>query len=503
MPHSYPSGTRRPTSTLFARKLSIGSQAPIRIQGRLDLCVGEDSLLAQEALSLIEGGADLLYVRIHEAHHLDVLRRLREGLSTQRITTPLLVDVDASYHLIAQVLPLTDLLRCTVSGSPEQQAAWMKACKKAEIPLQLHVSDQHVPAELWARCGGSSIGLVEMAHTWGKFCHDIGHEELLFSFEASHPRLTTQACREWITRQEELGWSDPLHLESPADHASGEWGRLSSAMHLGSLLMEGSGDSLLFTLQEMPLHEVEASRHLLLALHHFACRGELFPRTPSLCRRRALQGPSFCKWPFTVISIEAHDLHHRDSLFQEIHSSPTDLLSRPVQAIWVTASSSLNPTQLDTLSWIQQQGVGVLLSGITAPLDLGLPAVELQDIAHKPPIGPYALLISDSNTDLWPLLLRFPPQLILFRPTAPRTILTREFASWCQRYHVTAPILLAFDYDAPYHDALMQMGLEAGVLLLDQAADGLCLMGPYGSHLLHRIMNELEICAEMAPDQAP
>jgi len=80
--------------------------------------------------------------------------------------------------------------------------------------------------------------------------------------KASNPLVMIQAYRLIVAEMIELGWDYPLHL-GVTEAGEGEDGRVKSAIGIGSLLLDGIGDTIRVSLTEDPWYEIDPCKRLV------------------------------------------------------------------------------------------------------------------------------------------------------------------------------------------------------------------------------------------------
>jgi len=80
--------------------------------------------------------------------------------------------------------------------------------------------------------------------------------------KASNPLVMIQAYRLLAARLDELGWDYPVHL-GVTEAGDGEDGRVKSAIGMGTLLLDGIGDTVRVSLTEDPWYEIEPCQKLV------------------------------------------------------------------------------------------------------------------------------------------------------------------------------------------------------------------------------------------------
>jgi (E)-4-hydroxy-3-methylbut-2-enyl-diphosphate synthase len=109
--------------------------------------------------------------------------------------------------------------------------------------------------------GDSPRGMVESALEFARICRKLDFHNFVFSMKASNPVIMVQAYRLLVAEMYNLGWDYPLHL-GVTEAGEGEDGRMKSAIGIGTLLMDGLGDTIRVSLTEPPEEEIDPCRRL-------------------------------------------------------------------------------------------------------------------------------------------------------------------------------------------------------------------------------------------------
>src|SRR4029078_12842914 len=86
--------------------------------------------------------------------------------------------------------------------------------------------------------------------------------DIIFSMKASNTQVMIQAYRLLVAEMMKLGWDYPLHL-GVNEAGGGEDGRVKSAIGIGSLLLDGIGDTIRVSLTEDPWFEIDPCQRLI------------------------------------------------------------------------------------------------------------------------------------------------------------------------------------------------------------------------------------------------
>jgi (E)-4-hydroxy-3-methylbut-2-enyl-diphosphate synthase len=80
--------------------------------------------------------------------------------------------------------------------------------------------------------------------------------------KSSHPKIMIESYRLLVKRMEELNWNYPLHL-GVTEAGLGEDGRIKSSIGIGTLLLDGIGDTIRVSLTEDPWEEIKPAREMI------------------------------------------------------------------------------------------------------------------------------------------------------------------------------------------------------------------------------------------------
>lgn len=97
--------------------------------------------------------------------------------------------------------------------------------------------------------------MVASAFEFANICRKHDYHNFLFSMKASNPLVMVQAYRLLSEEMYTVGWDYPLHL-GVTEAGEGEDGRMKSAVGIGTLLMDGLGDTIRVSLTEDPEYEI-------------------------------------------------------------------------------------------------------------------------------------------------------------------------------------------------------------------------------------------------------
>ncbi len=145
-----------------------------------------------------------------------------------------------------------------IGGEREIQS--VADCIKAhKIPVRVGANTGSVEKSFLQKYGRSAEALVESALYNVGILGKCGVEDIVISVKASSVKLTVDAYRLLAKRTDY-----PLHL-GVTEAGNAEAGVIKSAVGIGSLLLDGIGDTLRVSLTDDPVKEIAAGRQILRA----------------------------------------------------------------------------------------------------------------------------------------------------------------------------------------------------------------------------------------------
>ena len=247
---------RRKTRQIKIGKVGIGSNFPISVQSMTTTKTKDvESTLAQ-IYEIASNGADIVRVTCNE---VDAATGLVE--ITKRGPVPIVADIHFQYKLaLAAIEAGVNGLRLNPGNiRKEQQIKEVaKEALLANIPIRIGVNGGSLDKDLLEKYGDATPeALVESALKELKYLEDVGFYDIKISVKHSNVPLMIESYR---LLAEKVDY--PLHLGvTEAGPLPG--GLIKSTAGIGTLLSEGIGDTIRYSLTTNPIEEAKSGRSLL------------------------------------------------------------------------------------------------------------------------------------------------------------------------------------------------------------------------------------------------
>lgn len=251
---------RRVSRQVNVGNVKIGGDAPIAIQSMLNVLSSDYEGNLVQVKELEEAGCEIVRIAVPDMEAVKVLGRLKENTNI-----PLVADIHFDYRLALESLKAgVDKIRINPGniGSAERVAAVADACNLKNVPIRIGVNSGSVEKDLLEKFGGATPeAMVESAFRHVKLLEDCGFYNTVISIKSSDVENMVKAYSLVAERCDY-----PLHLgvtEAGTERSS----LIKSSIGIGSLLLNGIGDTIRVSITDTPVKEIYAARDILKAVN--------------------------------------------------------------------------------------------------------------------------------------------------------------------------------------------------------------------------------------------
>ncbi|CAA0100471.1 4-hydroxy-3-methylbut-2-en-1-yl diphosphate synthase (flavodoxin) [BD1-7 clade bacterium] len=268
---------RRKSRQIMVGDVPVGGDAPISVQSMTNTETCDVDATVAQIQRLEDAGADIVRVSVPSMEAAEAFGEIKK-----RANVPLIADIHFDYKIALRVAELgVDCLRINPGniGKEDRIKAVIDAAKANDIPIRIGVNAGSLEKDLQKKYGEPTAdALVESAMRHVEILQRHNFENFKVSVKASDVFMAVEAYRKLATKIEQ-----PLHLG--ITEAGGlRSGTVKSSIGLGSLLMDGIGDTLRVSLAADPVEEVKVGFDILKSLH-IRSNGINFIACPSCSRQ--------------------------------------------------------------------------------------------------------------------------------------------------------------------------------------------------------------------------
>lgn len=237
----------------------IGGGEPIRVQSMLNTPAGDSKAAVKQARELENAGCEIIRATVPDMSAVKTISALKENC-----TVPIVADIHFDYKMALEALAAgADKIRINPGniGSDEKVKAVADACRLRGVPIRIGVNSGSVEKHILEKHGSPTPeALVESAMYHVGLLRKFDFDDIVISLKSSDVRKTVAAYR-LMSQQCDY----PLHI-GVTEAGTLRMGLIKSAAGLGSLLVDGIGDTLRVSLTAPPVNEVYAGYDILKAV---------------------------------------------------------------------------------------------------------------------------------------------------------------------------------------------------------------------------------------------
>jgi (E)-4-hydroxy-3-methylbut-2-enyl-diphosphate synthase len=250
---------RRKSRQISVGDVTVGGDAPIRVQSMTTTKTADIDTTLQQIASLVAAGVDIVRVAVPHWEDAEALRVI-----AAKSTVPVVADIHFQWkYAMAALEAGIQGLRINPGNIKFQDKVRLIAREAAArgVPIRIGVNAGSLEKELLERHGSPTAeALVESALAEAGILEDEGFFDIKISVKHSNPRVMIEAYR---LLAEACDY--PLHL-GVTEAGPMPAGAVKSAVGIGALLAEGIGDTIRVSLTDDPVEEVKVGIQILQSL---------------------------------------------------------------------------------------------------------------------------------------------------------------------------------------------------------------------------------------------
>jgi (E)-4-hydroxy-3-methylbut-2-enyl-diphosphate synthase len=250
---------RRVTRQISVGTVKVGGDAPISVQSMTTTKTADVEGTLQQIYALAGAGADIVRCTCNDV-------AAAEGLAQIIPRSPVPIVADIHFHVEMALAALeagVQGLRLNPGNlrKPEEIRLVASEAKDRGVPIRIGVNAGSLHPKIYEQFGGATPeALVESARLELAYFEEVGFSDVKISVKASSVATMIAAYR-----LASATFDHPLHLGvTEAGPLPG--GLLKGTAGIGTLLAEGIGDTLRYSLTADPVEEANAGRQLLEVL---------------------------------------------------------------------------------------------------------------------------------------------------------------------------------------------------------------------------------------------
>ncbi len=250
---------RRPTRQINVGGVAVGGGAPVTVQSMTTTKTADAEATLSQIYALAAAGADLVRCTCNEEAAAEGLARI-----VPRSPVPIIADIHFHHEMALAALE-AGVQGLRLNPGNLRKAAEIKQvaaeAKDRGVPIRIGVNAGSLHPDLYKRFGGATPeALVESARMELAYFAEVGFDDVKISVKASSVPLMIESYR--LASET---FDHPLHL-GVTEAGPPPAGLLKGTAGIATLLAEGIGDTIRYSLTADPVEEARAGRQLLEVL---------------------------------------------------------------------------------------------------------------------------------------------------------------------------------------------------------------------------------------------
>ena len=250
---------RRPTKQINVGGVAIGNRNPVSIQTMTTTLTYQVDETMHQIDRCVEAGAQIVRVAVPEQRDADALKEI-----VKRSPVPIVSDIHFNYKFALDAID-AGVAKVRINpgniGNQDRIAQVLSSAKEAKVPIRIGVNEGSLEKDLLDKYPfPTAEALVESAMRHVKICEAHDFTDIAVSIKSSDPFRMIQANRIFSEKVQY-----PLHL-GVTEAGPPRRSHVKSSIGIGTLLMEGIGDTIRISITGDPVEEVLTGKELLRTL---------------------------------------------------------------------------------------------------------------------------------------------------------------------------------------------------------------------------------------------
>ena len=296
---------RRRTVEVKIGAVGVGGAHPIRLQSMTTSDTQDVAATVQQSIALAEVGCEIVRITAPNVPAAECLRAIRAQFTAAGFGhIPLVADIHFLPQAAMAAVEHVEKIRVNPGNYADKKKFAVREytdgdydrelqrlheafsplvlrCQALGRALRIGTNHGSLSDRILNRYGDTPLGMVESALEFVRICESHGFHDLVLSMKASNPKIMIQAYRLLVERMDAAHRPYPLHL-GVTEAGDGEDGRIKGAIGIGSLLLDGLGDTIRVSLTEDSVYEIPVARAIAEKAMSLWRTSNVEPSTPNV-----------------------------------------------------------------------------------------------------------------------------------------------------------------------------------------------------------------------------
>lgn len=249
---------RRKTRVVKVGNISLGGKNPIAVQSMLNVPAHDTEANVKQAIELEAAGCEIIRLTVPDTVAAKTLYEVKNA-----VKIPVVADIHFDYRCALESIAAgADKIRINPGniGSDDKVKAVADACRLHNVPIRIGVNSGSLEKEILAKYGSPTPeALCESASYHISLLEKFDFNDIVVSIKSSDVQKMVASYRLLASTCDY-----PLHL-GVTEAGTHNMALVKSSIGIGSLLLDGIGDTIRVSMTDNPVKEVKAGFDILKA----------------------------------------------------------------------------------------------------------------------------------------------------------------------------------------------------------------------------------------------
>ncbi len=275
---------RRTTREVKVGSIGVGGDNPIRVQSMTTTETLDVEATSRQTIELAEAGCEIVRITAQNVRAAEALAAIAKKVRGDGFDVPLVADIHFLPQAAMEAAKHVEKVRVNPGNYADRKKFAVREysdleyeeelerlhaafsplvlrCKELGRSMRIGTNHGSLSDRILNRFGDTPRGMAESALEFIRIAESHNYREIILSMKASNPKVMIEAYRLVVALMNDESMEYPLHL-GVTEAGDGEDARIKSAAGIGSLLLDGLGDTIRVSLTEDPVHEIPVAQDL-------------------------------------------------------------------------------------------------------------------------------------------------------------------------------------------------------------------------------------------------
>jgi len=263
--------------------VGVGGAHPIRVQSMTTSDTQDVAATVRQSIALAEVGCEIVRITAPNVAAAKALRDIRSQFTAAGFgAVPLVADIHFLPSAAMEAVEHVEKVRVNPGNYADKKkfavqeysdadygrelqrlhdafSPLVRRCRELGRSMRIGTNHGSLSDRIMNRYGDTPLGMVESALEFLRIAESNGYRQIILSMKASNPKVMIEAYRLLAERMDGEDMHYPLHL-GVTEAGDGEDGRIKGAIGIGSLLLDGLGDTIRVSLTEDSVYEIPVAQ---------------------------------------------------------------------------------------------------------------------------------------------------------------------------------------------------------------------------------------------------